>query len=171
MKRIGLGFLAVAGLLVFVFSQSAFAGGKPVLNITQHFDDETETFNDVDPCTGAPAQITIVFDGVFHLVVQADGVGHFTETEVGTFAFDYLDENGNPDGQIDATGRFTEWDGGNGLFDEEGNPIGKAEFTFTLNGKGTRLATGESFSFHALAHATFDQLGNPKVAFEKAHCV
>jgi len=98
-----------------------------------------------------------------------DGVGHFTETDVWTFQLDYLDENGNPDGQIDATGRFTEWDGGNGLFDEEGNPIGKAEFTFTLNGKGTLLATGESFSFHALSHANFHQFGDLKVSFDKAH--
>lgn len=89
--------------------------------------------------SGQPGQITLVYDGVEHITIQPDGKGHFTGTEVGTFSFDYLDQNGNPDNDVDASGRFTEWDGGNGFFDQNGNPIGKAEMTFTLNESGRML--------------------------------
>src|SRR5438552_3661559 len=123
MKRTVPMLLALLGLLVLGFGTTAQAAGPPSQNITQHFHNEQQQFNDVDPCTGQPAQITLVFDGVAHITIQPDGKGHFTETEVGTFAFDYLDQNGNPDGHVDATGRFTEWDGGNGYFDQNGNPI------------------------------------------------
>src|SRR5438132_1321701 len=109
---------------------SASAGGSVVVNQTNHISNATQTFKDVDPCTGAPARITIHFSGVQHLVVQSDGVGHFTETSVGWFSLDLLPA----DGVADATGHFVSWDGGNGLFDNHGNPIGRAEQSFTLNG-------------------------------------
>ena len=161
--------VALVGLLAFGVT-AARAAGPPTQNITEHFKNKTEQFNDVDPCTGQPAQISLRYDGVAHLTIQPDGKGHFTETEVGTFSFDYLDQNGNPDGHVDATGRFTMWDGGNGYFDQDGNPIGQAEVTFTLNGRGTYSDTGTPFHFHNNAHLMTDQVGNPKVEFFKAHC-
>ena len=171
MKRTVSTVVALMGLLVMGFgAAAAHAAGPPVQNITQHFHNEQETFDDVDPCTGQPAQITIIYDGVSHFMIQPDGKGHFTDTEVGTFSFDYLDQNGNPDGHVDATGRFTMWDGGNGYFDQDGNPIGQAEVTFTLNGRGTYSDTGTPFHFHNNAHFMTDQVGNPKVEFFKAHC-
>jgi hypothetical protein len=171
MRRMVPTLFGVIGLVAFGFAgTAAHAAGPPVQNITQHFDNQQETFNDVDPCTGQPAQITLTYNGVAHITIQPDGKGHFTETEVGTFSFDYLDANGNPDNDVDASGRFTEWDGGNGYFDQNGNPIGQTEVTFTLNGQGTYTDSGASFSFHNNGHAMTDKLGNPKVEFFKAHC-
>jgi hypothetical protein len=104
------------------------------------------------------------------MTIQQEGSGTFTETIVGTFAFDYLDQNGNPDNDSDAVGNFTEWDGGTGLFDQNGNPIGKGEESSTLNGRGTNVDSGASFSFHNNSHAVFDSFGNPKLAFSNSHC-
>jgi hypothetical protein len=143
----------------------AFAGGPPQ-HMTIHFHNETETFDDVDPCTGDPATITITYDGVAHLTIFDDGTGHFTETERGTFSFDF----DPPDNDVDATGTFVDWDGGNGKFDQDGNLIGKGEIAFTLNGRGTYTDSGEIFRFHNNAHVVTDSLGNPKVDFFKAHC-
>jgi hypothetical protein len=159
--------LALAAVLTLIplGAGRAFAGGPPQ-HFTFHFTNVTQTFDDVDPCTFQAATITLTFSGVSHLTVFADGTGHFTETEHGTFAFDY----DPPDGQIDATGTFVNWDGGNGLFDQDGNPIGKGEVGFTLNGQGTYTDSGVGFKFHNNAHSVFDEFGNPKLDFFKAHC-
>src|SRR5712691_2658153 len=163
MRGVLVSLLAAAGLIAFG-STAAFAKGHPVVNLTMHFSDVTQTFKDVNPCTGDPAKITITFSGVAHATIQPDGPGHFTETDRGTFAFDTL-VNGHGDGDVDATGTFVNWDGGNGLFDRHGNPIGKGELGFTLNGSGTDLDTGATFHFHNNAHALFDQFWNPKLDF------
>jgi len=160
--------LAFAGVLAVALAASAGAfasGGPPVFNKTIHFTNVTQTFTDVDPCTGADAEITLNFNGVEHATILPDGTGHFTATSRGTFSFDLLPTDGVPD----ATGTFTNWDGGNGLFDQDGNPIGKAEFAFTLNGRGTR-SDGTPFSFHNNGHAVLDANAMVKVAFFKAHC-
>ena len=60
-----------------------------------------QSFPSTDPCTGAPILLSITFDGVRHITLMQDGTGHFTETDRGTFQFDYLDPNGNPDGDVD----------------------------------------------------------------------
>jgi len=44
--------LALMGLLVLGFGTAARAAGPPSQNITQHFHNVQEQFNDVDPCTG-----------------------------------------------------------------------------------------------------------------------
>lgn len=159
--------LVLAGVIaVALLSATAgFAKGPPVVNETRHVVNETQTFTDVDPCTGADAEITITFSGVEHATILPDGTGHFTETSRGTFSFDLLPTDGVPD----ATGTFVDWDGGNGMFDQDGNPIGKAEFAFTLNGRGTR-ADGSTFSFHNNGHVVTDADAHVKVAFFKAHC-
>jgi hypothetical protein len=161
---------ALAAGIVALAAPAAFAGGPPVVNQTDHAVNATQTFIDVDPCTGVPAQITLTFSGVMHVTLFADGTGHFTETSHGTFAFDRLNAAGNPDG-VDATGTFTDWDGGNGLFDDQGNPIGKAEFAFTLNGRGTNLADGSTFRFHNNGHLVADPTGAVKLSFFKSHCL
>jgi len=159
--------IAAGALLALVplAAGKAFAGGPPQ-HFTIHFHNETETFDDVDPCNGNPATITLTYDGVAHVTVFDDGTGHFTETEHGTFTFDY----DPPDGITDASGSFVEWDGGNGKFDDNGNLIGKGEMTFTLNGQGTYTDSGANFKFHNNAHVVTDELGNVKLAFFKAHC-
>jgi hypothetical protein len=81
----------------------------------------------------------------------------------------HVDALGNPVDGAYANGRFTMWDGGNGMFDENGNLVGKAEQTATLNGNGTRT-DGSTFKFHNDSHITTDDIGDPKVAFFHAHC-
>jgi hypothetical protein len=158
--------VAVLALALLAVAAGALAkGGPPVYNKTIHFTNETETFTDVDPCTGQPAQITLTYSGVEHATIQPDGRGHFTETSRGSFSIDLLP----PDGKADATGTFVDWDGGNGFFDQDGNPIGKAELTFTLNGRGTR-SDGTDFHFHNSGHVVTDADAAVKVAFFKAHC-
>jgi hypothetical protein len=163
-------FLAVAGLMVLGPAGKAMAGGPPVQNFTKHFTNVQQSFPSTDPCTGAPIMLSITFDGVRHVTVFQDGTGHFTETDRGTFQLDYLDPNGNPDGDVDAQGTFVTWDGGNGLFDQNGNPIGKAEISFTLNGSGTNLDSGASFRFHNNGHVLTDPNGVVKLSFFKAQC-
>ena len=169
MKRVGLAVVALASLLLIPAS-SALAKGPPVSNMTMHFHDVMQTFDDVDPCTGQPAEITTTFSGVAHLSLFQDGSGHFTETDRGTFTLDYIEQNSKPDGDVDASGTFVDWDGGNGFFDQNGNPTGKGEQSFTLNGSGTFTDSGAPFRFHNNGHAVFDQFANPKIMFFKAHC-
>ena len=155
--------LAVVGVLALGAS-SVLAGGPPVVNTTDHFVD-AGTFDGVHFCTGQPAQVSAVETGVIHFVAFADGTVHFTGTLHGVFSADLLPADGTPD----ATGRYTFWFGGNGLLLEAGGAVGKAETTFTLNGKLTN-ADGSAATFHQTGHAVFDADGIPKLEFFKAHC-
>jgi hypothetical protein len=156
-------FLAVTGLMLT--PASALANGPPIVNATDHLVDFTETFTDVDPCTGQPAEITVTQTGVIHFSFFADGTVHITGTLRGPFSVDLLPTDGTPD----ATGRFVVWFGSNGQIAEDGSAFGRAETTFVLNGKGT-FADGSAFSFHQNGHAVFDASGDVKLEFFKAHC-
>lgn len=162
--RLAAPILAMVALLTLGAS-SAWAGGPPVFNETQHLANVPDTIIDVDPCTGQPAQISVVQTGVIHFSAFADGTVHVTGTLRGTFSVDLLPT----DGTADATGSFTVWFGSNGQMTEDGTAFGKAETTLTLNGKGT-TADGVSFSFHNNSHAVFDAAGNVKLEFFKSHC-
>jgi hypothetical protein len=140
---------------------SALAAGPPVVNETDHPVNQTQSFPNTDPCTGAPGTLTITFSGVEHITLFADGTAHFTDTERGTFQF--VSAEGT------STGTFVIWDGGNGQFDANGNLIGRGEVAFTLNGRGTR-PDGSAFRFHNNAHVVTDAAGIPKVFFMKAQC-
>jgi hypothetical protein len=166
MKRSGFSAtaLAIVGVLALGAS-SVLAGGPPVVNTTDHLVDVPTTFVDVHPCTGQPAQVSSVETGVIHFVAFADGTVHVTGTLHGVFTADLLPVDGTPD----VTGRYTVWFGSNGAITETGTAFGKAETTFTLNGKLTN-ADGSSASFHVTAHAVFDADGTPKLEFFKAHC-
>jgi len=152
---------AVAGLLLAT-AGGAFAQGPPVVNQTDRIVNETSTVIDVHPCTGQPAELTMVESGVIHFSAFADGTVHFTGTLRGTLSADALPVDGTPD----ATGRFVVWFGGNGLLLEEGGAVGKGEGSFTLNGRGTN-ADGSTFSFHQNGHTVFDADGVPKLDFFK----
>lgn len=156
--------LAIAGVLALGAS-SALAGGPPVVNTTDHLVDVTETFIDAHPCTGQPAEVTVIETGVIHFLAFADGTVHSTGTLRGSFSGDLLPTDGIPD----ATGWFTESFASNGAITETGSAFGKAVTTFTLNGQLTN-ADGSSARFHVMAHAVFDEDGSPKLSFLKAHC-
>jgi hypothetical protein len=156
--------IAIAGLLALGAS-SAFAGGPPVVNTTDHLDNVPSVFDDVHPCTGQPAQVSTIETGVIHFLAFADGTVRITGTLHGVFTADLLPL----DGSADVTGTYTVWFGNNGAFTETGDVFGKAVSTFTLNGQLTN-ADGSSNSFHVVAHALFDEDGSPKLEFFKAHC-
>jgi hypothetical protein len=158
--------VAAVGGVVLVAAPAA-AQGPPVDNFTQHIVNETSTDIDVHPCTGQPAELTLVESGVIHFAAFADGTVHFTGTLRGTFSADLLPADGSPD----ATGRFTTWFGGNGLLLEEGGATGKAQTAFSLNGRGTN-ADGSTVSFHQNGNTVFDANGTPKLdAFHQtANC-
>jgi len=154
-RRVIVGLVLGAPLLA---AAPAAAHGPPEENTTQHIVNETSTDIDVHPCTGQPAELTIVESGVIHFAAFADGTVHFTGTLRGTFSADLLPADGTPD----ATGRFTTWFGGNGLLNEDGTAAGKAQTAFTFNGGGTN-ADGSTFSFHQNGNTVFDPNGIPKV--------
>ena len=158
--------VAAVGGVVLVAVPAA-AQGPPVDNFTQRIVNETSTDIDVHPCTGQPAELTLVESGVIHFAAFADGTVHFTGTLRGTFSADLLPADGSPD----ATGRFTTWFGGNGLLLEEGGATGKAQTAFSLNGRGTS-ADGSTFSFHQNGNTVFDANGTPKldVFHQTANC-
>jgi hypothetical protein len=164
--RTGVALLAITGLLVLSVA-SAPAQGPPVVNQTDHIVNETSITVDAHPCTGQPAELTVIQSGVIHFSAFADGTVHFTGTLRGTFSADALPADGIPE----ATGRFVGWFGGNGLLLEEGGAVGKGEGAFTLNGRGTN-ADGSSFSFHQNGHTVFDADGVPQLDFFKvrANC-
>jgi hypothetical protein len=157
-------FLALGGAF---FATPAVAQGPPIENSTQHIVNVTDTDVGVHPCTGEPAQFTIVQSGVIHFVALADGTVHITGTLRGTLSIDLLPAHGTPD----ATGTFTSWFGGNGLLNEDGSVSGKAQSAFTFNGRGTN-ADGSTFSFHQSGNTVFDPNGVPKldVFHERTHC-
>ena len=152
-------FGVVAALLLG--SGSALAAGPPVVNETDHPVNQTQSFPSNDPCTGAPGTLTVTFSGVQHVTAFADGTAHFTDTLRGTLQF--VSAEGT------STGTFVFWDGGNGQFDANGNPVGSAEVTVTLNGSGTR-PDGSAFRFHNNGHMVTDAAGILKVSFFKAQC-
>jgi hypothetical protein len=165
-RRIGPGVALVAAVgLLLLTAGGALAQGPPVVKVTEPLVNEPTTDTGVHPCTGQPAELTLVESGVIHFSAFADGTVHFTGTLRGTFSIDAVPADGIPD----ATGRFVEWFGGNGLLLEEGGAVGKAETSFTLNGNGTN-ADGSTFRFHENGHTVFDSAGVPKLDFDKAHC-
>ena len=171
MRPIRLLFVLAATAALALCAGSAFAGGPPIVNGTNHPVNETETFVGADACTGTPAEVTVVQSGVQHFTLFADGKAHMTETLRGTFSFRHVDASGNPVGGVYATGTFVAWDGVNGVFDlTTFEPIGHTVVTDTLNGGGTR-ADGTTFRFHNNEHILL--MGtplSPKLEFFKAHC-
>jgi hypothetical protein len=165
-ERLGCAAVAVAGLLLLT-AGGAFAQGPPIVNQTDHIVDEASTQIDVHPCTGQPAEITLIESGVIHFSAFADGTVHITGTLRGTFSADLLPADGTPD----ATGRTVVWFGGNGKLLEEGGAFGKAQTAFTLTIKGTN-ADGTRFSVHQNGNAVFDPGGDPKLEFfkERTRC-
>jgi hypothetical protein len=169
MSRFTLAPLAVAGLLL-IGTPSASAAGPPVIKQTTAVVNELEVVSEAHPCTGQPAQWTIVNNGNIHFAAFADGTVHFTGLLHLTLAIDLLDPvTGLPDGTPDATGTATDAFGGNGALNEDGTAFGKGEDHFALNGRGTN-ADGSKFRFHISGHHLFDSAGNIRLDHFRARC-
>ena len=164
-------FILVATAMTALFASTAFAGGPPILKEATHPVDEAETFVSVDPCTGTPAEISLVQSGVVHFMFFANGRVHMNEMLRGTFSFRHVDSSGNPAGDPYATGTFGASDALNGAFDlDTTQPIGRAVITDVLNGRGTRT-DGTTFHFHNNEHIILVGIPpSPSLEFFKAHC-
>jgi hypothetical protein len=125
---------------------------------TTPFHGVTETFQDVNPCTGEPATIQITYNGVFHESTGADGSMHVTGTQTGTVVLTPEDPS-----LPSYTGRFTVWFGGNFNSSET---VGFWEtFSVRLIGSdGSRLTLNEVEQLHILA------TGEVVVDFQNVNC-
>jgi len=170
-RRRMLGCSAGVGLLLALTGATgASAAGPPVVKETTAVVNEVEITSNAHPCTGQPAQWTIINNGTIHFTAFADGTVHFTGLLHLTLVIDLLDPlTGLPDGTPDATGTATDAFGGNGALNEDGTAFGKGEDSFALNGRGTN-ADGSRFNFHLSGHHVFDSAGNMKLDLFRAHC-
>jgi hypothetical protein len=146
--------LGLVALLTFAAGASAH-GGKPI-TFTERMHNVTDTFADVNPCTGDPTTVTIVNNGVLHVTEFADGHVHVTGTFTGTVAIDTTDPS-----KPDYSGRFTQWFGENRNVNTE-----NGTFTFSVRARGT---DGSRLQFHETAH--FLAVGGDlQVEFDKMRC-
>jgi len=143
---------AVFGLLV---GMSSVASAQAVTD-TITFHNVTETLQDINPCTGDPATVTITYNGVFSQTVDPEGGLHFTGTVAGTFELVPLDPS-----LPTYTGRFAQWFGGSTSSNSDG-------FWVTFNVKGTG-SDGSTLSFNAVAQIHFSN-GVFHVEFENLIC-
>jgi len=120
---------------------------------TQIVHDVSVTLVDVIPCTGAPATITLTYNGVFHITTLPGGEFWLTFTQTGTVTAVPLDPT-----QPTLTGRFTVW--GNQNVNERNSNM---TFTFTA-----RLDDGSVF--HDTAHYTMNANGEITTVFDKPSC-
>lgn len=163
--RVAIALLAVVGLLAAMGPASGHGGPAETFTVT--FKDVTETFPDVNPCTGEPATIFVTEEnGVLHMTQHPDGHFHLTGTFTGRFTLVPEDPS-----EPTYTGRFTIWFGEN-----HNERMSNATFTFSAHGKGS---DGSALKFSTVAHitaATIDFSTDPptitdvKVEFEKARC-
>jgi hypothetical protein len=151
MRRVLYTCVALAATLFIAGTATAQAAGHPE-SWTVRFQDQVSIEQDVHPCTGQVAELTIVQSGDVHFSLQPDGNVHFTGTLRGTFSADALPT----DGTVDATGSFVVWFGGNGLLVEDGSiggaATGRAQTAFTWSGSGVN-ADGSTFRWHANGNA------------------
>jgi hypothetical protein len=161
----------LVGVLVAALAGSAWA--KPI-TLTFHEKNAIDTFHDVIPClgegAGAPATITTIENGVFHVTAAGiDDKGtpdpdddqfippyHVTGTFTGTFV-------ALPDDSTLPTyaGHFTQW------FGENSNRKNFATtFTFTVMGLGS---DGSVIKFHETAHFSVTPSG-ATLEFDKPTC-
>lgn len=144
---------AVLGVLLLT-TASASVAAQGAQTFTQTFKNQTETFVDVVPCSQTPAIITIIFNGVVHGTVLADGSQHFTFTQEGTFTI--VAATGTV-----YTGHFASWDGDNANQSSD-------DGTFTLNVIGTG-SDGTRINAHLLGHFNVSASGQINEVF-KMNC-
>jgi hypothetical protein len=158
------GVAALAAMSLLLFSVTGALAQADTLTIK--FRDVTETFPDVNPCTGDPTLETITYSGVLHFTEDASGGMHITGTFTGSFLLDVTDPL-----LPDYTGRFTQWFGGN-----HNSNIANETVTFAAKGTGT---DGSTLQFNGVAHITAESIdfeSDPptvsglRVMFEKFRC-
>ena len=119
---------------------------------TQTFHDVTEVMVDVIPCTGAPATITITYNGVAHINSLPGGEFWATFTETGKVSL--TDANG-----VSYSGHFTVW-GGFNLNERNTN----STFTLTVRLAGS---DGSTIVAHEVQHFALNANGTVTVNFDR----
>jgi hypothetical protein len=144
--------VAVLGLLLGTSS----VGSAKAVTDTMTVQDFTESFADVNPCTGDPATVTVTYNGVFHTTVDPNGGFHFTGTLTGTFELVPLDSS-----LPTYTGHFAQWFGGNTTNNSDGFWA-----TFNIKGEGS---DGSKLSVNAVTQIHFSN-GVLHVEFDTLNC-
>ena len=146
---------SIVSVVVVLLALAALASpaAARATSYTQTVHDVTETFVDVNPCTGAPVTITVTYNGVFHINSLPGGEFWTTFTQTGTVTAVPFDST-----QPTLTGRFTVW--GNFNLNERNQ---NSTFTFTV-----RLSDGTVF--HDTMHFTMNANGEITTSFDKPTC-
>jgi hypothetical protein len=144
--------IAATGLLVFTAAPASAAASST----TETVHGVTESFPEVNPCTGDPGIVTVTYNGVFHTSIDATGGTHLTGTLTGTFEFAPTDAT-----QPSFTGRFTNWFGGNIGANGQG-----FWSTFSLTGRGS---DGSVIHFNGVMQFHFSN-GEVHVEFTLENC-
>jgi hypothetical protein len=143
---------AVLGLLVGMSSVASAQAATETIT----FRNVTETFQDVNPCTGDPVTLTITYNGVFSYTVDPEGGLHVTGTVAGTFEAVPLDPS-----LPTYTGRFAQWFGESSSSNSDGDWV-----TFNIKGTGS---DGSTLSLNAVLQFHFSN-GVLRVEFEMLNC-
>ncbi len=151
--RRALTFVVVVGVMLFPAS-SALAEGA--ITFTETFHNVTESFPDVNPCTGDPGTVTITYNGVVHFTQLPNGTSHFTVTQTGDVVF-VPDDPSLPTSTGHGTTRF-------GLNSNNKNAAGTATFTVHLTG-----SDGSKQTFHLTEHFSVSASGVVNT-FSKPRC-
>jgi hypothetical protein len=145
--------LGVVGLLVGLIAPAASAQAFTQTETVHGF---TETFPDFNPCTGDTGEVTVTYNGVFHITEDPNTGFHVTGTQTGIFEFTPDD----PEAES-FTGRFTVWFGGNTTDNNEGFWV-----TFKVKATGE---DGSRFVYNAVEQIHFSN-GELHVEFFNENC-
>lgn len=145
--------LIVAAALGLLVGMSSVALAEAVTEtVTVH--NVTETFQDVNPCTGDPVTVTSTYDGVFSYTVDPEGGVHVTGTAAGTFEIVPFDPS-----LPTYTGHFANWFGESTSSNSDGDWV---TFNAKLTGSdGSTLSLNTVLQFHlsnGVLHVEFEMV-------------
>jgi hypothetical protein len=141
----------VAGVFALVIGTPSVASAEAVTeSVILH--DVTETFQDVNPCTGDPATVTSTYNSVFAYAVDAQGGFHVTGTAAGTYEVVPIDPS-----RPTYAGHFATWFGESSSSNSDGVWV---TINVKLKGSdGSTLSLNSVFQVHlsnGVLHVEFD---------------
>jgi hypothetical protein len=151
--------VAVVALLLVAIA-TASAAGAGAMSYTQNFHNATDTFQILNPCSGAPATVTTTYNGVIHVTYLTAGQGAGAFWATGTMTGDFTltpDDAAQPS----YTGHFTTWFGDNNNLQN-----GSETSILVIHGTGS---DGSTLLFHEVAHLSASATGTT-VSFDKPTC-
>jgi hypothetical protein len=138
--------------LLLTGGSSAFAAGATTDTFHEHHGTDV-TIGDVNPCSGAVGDTTIIYNAVFHITETSNGSLHITGTFTGKFTFVPYDSS-----QPTYTGHITNWFGVNA----NSSGVFETTETFHLNLRGS---DGSHLRFRGVIHMTIRPDGTIAVDF------